>query len=292
MNKIASSELIINSRGAVYHLDLTPEEIADTIITVGDPGRVEKISRHFDHLEYAVSHREFITHTGRVGNKRLSVISTGIGSDNIDIVMNEIDALANIDLQTSIEKIEKKQLNIIRLGTSGSLKKDIGIDSIVASTHGIGLDNLMHFYPFSNNQEEMEIIRAFNEHTLLGNKLSAPYVFGASGFLLAKMIDKVHTGLTVSCPGFYAPQGRNLRLGLSNPNLIQQLETFRLGNHRILNFEMETSAIYGLGKCMGHRCISFSSIVANRITKEFSSNANAAIEGLIKYVLERIERVD
>lgn len=289
MNKIAPSELIINTRGAVYHLDLTPEEIADTIITVGDPGRVEKISRHFDQLEHRSSHREFITHTGWIGNRRISVLSTGIGTDNIDIVMNELDALVNIDLKTRLEKTEKKQLDIIRLGTAGSLQKDIEIDSIVVSTHGVGLDNLMHFYPFKNNDEEMEITRAFNDHTLLGSKFSAPYVFGASAFLLAKMVDQVHAGLTVSCPGFYAPQGRNLRLGLSNPNLIEQLERFRLGNHRILNFEMETSAIYGLGKCMGHRCISFSSIIANRITKEFSSNPEAAVERLIGYVLERIE---
>jgi uridine phosphorylase len=291
MNKIASSELIINARGAVYHLDLTPEEIADTIITVGDPGRVEKISRHFDHLEHQSTHREFITHTGRIGNKRLSVLSTGIGTDNIDIVMNELDSLFNIDLDSRLEKTEKKQLNIIRLGTAGALQKDIAIDSIVASTHGIGLDNLMHFYPFVNNHEEMEIIRAFNDHTQLGSKLSAPYVFGASAFLLAKLVDQVYAGLTVSCPGFYAPQGRNIRLGLSNPNLIEQLQSFGLGNHRILNFEMETSAIYGLGKCMGHRCISFSSIIANRISKEFSSNVDLTVERLINYVLERIEGV-
>lgn len=289
MNKIASSELIINPRGAVYHLDLTPGEIADTIITVGDPARVEKISCYFDQLEHRSSHREFITHTGTIGNKRLSVVSTGIGTDNIDIVMNELDALVNIDLGTRLEKKEKKQLNIIRLGTAGALQKDITIDSIVASTHGIGLDNLMHFYPFNNNHEELEITRSFNEHTHLSTKLSAPYVFGASAFLLAKMVDQVHAGVTVSSPGFYAPQGRNLRLGLTNPNLLEQLESFRLGNHRILNFEMETSAIYGLGKCMGHRCISFSSIVANRITKEFSSNAEAAVDKLIRYVLERIE---
>ncbi len=290
MNKIESSELIINKRGAVYHLDLRPEEIADTIITVGDPSRVGRISCHFDHIEYQTSNREFISHTGTTGNKRITVISTGIGTDNIDIVLNELDALVNIDLETRLVKHEKKQLNIIRLGTAGALQKDIAIDSIVASTHGIGLDNLMHFYPFSNNNEEHDIARAFKQHTLMSSSTSDPYVFGAGAFLLAKLVDRTAAGLTVSCPGFYGPQGRNLRLGLSMANLNELLTSFQFGNHRILNFEMETSAIYGLGKCMGHQCISFSTIVANRITKEFTSNAEAAVDKMIEYVLERVER--
>lgn len=288
MNKIETSELIINKRGAVYHLDLRPEEIADTIITVGDPSRVGKISCHFDQLEFQASNREFLSHTGFLGNKRITVISTGIGTDNIDIVLNELDALANIDLETRLVKNEKKQLNIIRLGTAGALQKDIAIDSIVVSTHGIGLDNLMHFYPFNNNSEELDIARAFKQHTQMSSSTSDPYVFGAGAFLLAKLVDRSAAGLTVSCPGFYGPQGRNLRLGLSMANLNELLTSFQFGNHRILNFEMETSAIYGLGKCMGHQCISFSTIVANRITKEVTLNAEAAVDRMIEYVLERI----
>jgi uridine phosphorylase len=288
MQKIGASELIINQRGAVYHLDLRPEEIADTIITVGDPFRVEKVSKYFDQIDHKSSHREFITHTGRIGDKRISVVSTGIGPDNIDIVMNELDALVNIDLTERIEKTEKKSLSIIRIGTSGSLQEHIGVDSYVASTHGIGLDNLMHFYAFQNNDEESEIGRAFLEQVHLNGHLSKPYVFSASGFQLAKLADNCHAGITVTCPGFYGPQGRVLRMRLAMPNLNEELTSFRFGNHKILNFEMETAAIYGLGKALGHQCISLSAIVANRIAMEFSKDADAAIDGLIRHTLERI----
>ena len=288
MQKIGASELIINQRGAVYHLDLRSEEIADTIITVGDPFRVEKVSKYFDQIEHKSNHREFITHTGRIGNKKISVVSTGIGPDNIDIVMNELDALVNIDLSERIEKAEKKSLNIIRIGTSGSLQKHIGVDSFVASTHGIGLDNLLHFYGFQNNDEECEIGRAFLEQVHLNPNLSKPYVFSASAFQLAKLTDKYHVGITVTCPGFYGPQGRVLRMRLAMPNLNEELTNFRFGNHKILNFEMETAAIYGLGKALGHQCISLSAIVANRIAMEFSKDVDATIDRLIMQTLEAI----
>ena len=288
MQQIGASELIINQRGAVYHLDLRPEEIADTIITVGDPFRVEKVSKYFDQIDHKSSHREFITHTGRIGNKKISVVSTGIGPDNIDIVMNELDALVNIDLTERIEKPEKKSLNIIRIGTSGSLQEHIGVDSYVASTHSIGLDNLLHFYAFQNNDEESEIGRAFLEQVHLNGHLSKPYVVSASGFQLAKLADNCHAGITVTCPGFYGPQGRVLRMRLSMPNLNEELTSFRFGNHKILNFEMETAAIYGLGKALGHQCISLSAIVANRIAMEFSKDADTTIDGLIRHTLERI----
>lgn len=288
MQKIGASELIINQRGAVYHLDLRPEEIADTIITVGDPFRVEKVSKYFDQIEHKSSHREFITHTGRIGNKKISVVSTGIGPDNIDIVMNELDALVNIDLTDRTEKAEKKSLNIIRIGTSGSLQKHIGVDSFVASTHGIGLDNLLHFYAFQNNDEECEISRAFQEQVHLNANLSKPYVFSASAFQLAKLTDNCHVGITVTCPGFYGPQGRVLRMRLAMPNMNEELTSFRFGNHKILNFEMETAAIYGLGKVLGHKCISLSAIVANRIAMEFSKDVDSTIDSLIRQTLEAI----
>lgn len=288
MNPIESSELIINPRGAVYHLDLRPEEIADTIITVGDPFRVEKVSKYFDQIEHRSNHREFITHTGTVNGKRISVVSTGIGPDNIDIVMNELDALVNIDLESRLEKKEKKSLNIIRIGTSGSLQPEIAVDSFVASTHGIGLDNLLHFYPYRNNEVEAELLRAFKMQVQLNPDLSSPYVSSASAFLLSKLVDGCHAGITATCPGFYAPQGRNLRLGLSMPHLNDQLTAFRFGNLKITNFEMETSAIYGLGKMMGHHCLSLSAIVANRITRAFSGDADATIDKLIRQVLGRI----
>ena len=202
--------------------------------------------------------------------------------------MNELDALVNIDLTERIEKPEKKSLNIIRIGTSGSLQEHIGVDSYVASTHGIGLDNLLHFYAFQNNDEESEIGRAFLEQVHLNGHLSKPYVVSASGFQLAKLADNCHAGITVTCPGFYGPQGRVLRMRLSMPNLNEELTSFRFGNHKILNFEMETAAIYGLGKALGHQCISLSAIVANRIAMEFSKDVDATIDGLIRHTLERV----
>jgi uridine phosphorylase len=285
MNRISASELIINSRGAVYHVNCRPEEIAHTIITVGDPDRVKEVSKHFDSVEFTNNHREFITHTGYIGKKRLSVISTGIGPDNIDIVLNELDALVNIDFETRTIKENLTQLNIIRIGTSGSLQQEIPVDSFVASTHGLGLDNLMNFYRYSNNDEEIQLQQAFVNHTQI-DAITKPYIFGASASLLKEFVQGFHHGITVTCPGFYGPQGRVLRMGLAQPNLIDSLTTFSFGNHRISNFEMETSAIYGMGKVLGHRCLSLNAIVANRISKEFSSDGGAAVENLIIKSLE------
>ncbi len=287
MNRIEPSELIINNRGAVYHVNCRAEEIANTIITVGDPDRVKEVSKHFDTIEYTNNHREFITHTGYIGKKRLSVTSTGIGPDNIDIVLNELDALVNIDLETRTIKENLTQLNIIRIGTSGSLQQQIAVDSFVASTHGLGLDNLMQFYRHTNNDEEIQINQAFTNHTNI-DTITKPYIFGASPALLKEFVADCYSGITVTCPGFYGPQGRVLRLGLAQPNLIDSLTSFSFGNHQITNFEMETSAIYGLGKMLGHNCLSLSAIVANRITKEFSKDGNAAVEKLIKHTLETI----
>lgn len=288
MRKIEPSELIINKRGAIYHLDLRPEEIADTIITVGDPFRVEKVSRHFDSIEHQSHHREFITHTGYIGSSRISVVSTGIGPDNIDIVMNELDALINIDFEQRMPAAERKTLKLVRIGTSGSLQADIPVDSFVASTHGLGLDNLMHYYPFVNNDEESAILQSFRNQVHLNPNLSSPYVFGAGGILLAKLAEDCHVGITATCPGFYGPQGRNLRMGLSMPSLNPELTAFRLGNHRITNFEMETAALYGLSRCMGHQAMSMSAIVANRIAGQFSADADQVVDKLIRHVLERV----
>ncbi|MEO6733586.1 MAG: nucleoside phosphorylase [Ferruginibacter sp.] len=288
MTQIAESELIINNRGAVYHLNCRPEEIAETIITVGDPDRVKEVSKHFDTIEHQNNHREFVVHTGYVGNKRLSCVSTGIGPDNIDIVLNELDALANIDFETRTIKEKHTALNIIRFGTSGSLQKEIPVDSFVASTHGLGLDNLMNFYRKENNEEEKQLLQAFNTHTQLGSGNVSPYLFLASGYLLKHFTNSYHQGITVTCPGFYGPQGRVLRLGLAYPQLIDNLTTFQFGNHHITNFEMETSAIYGLGKALGHHCVSLSAIVANRITKEFSKDGNLAVQNLITHSLNII----
>ena len=288
MSVIESSELIINSRGALYHINCRPEEVASTIITVGDPDRVKEVSKHFDRLEFANQHREFVTHTGYIGNHRISVISTGIGPDNIDIVINELDALANIDLETRTVKDNITSLRIIRVGTSGSLQKDIPIDSFVASTHGLGLDNLLHFYQSHTNVEEAQLLSSFVQHTQLGNHATLPYIHAAHAGIMKEFVEGFHHGITVTCPGFYGPQGRILRMGLAHPQLINQLTSFQYGNHRITNFEMETSAIYGMGKILGHQCLSLSAIVANRISREFSSDGNAAVEKLILVTLENI----
>lgn len=288
MNRIAESELIINDRGAVYHLNCRPEEIAETIVTVGDPDRVGEVSKYFDKLEYQQRHREFVTHTGYIGNKRISCVSTGIGPDNIDIVLNELDALVNIDFETRLIKESLTRLNIIRFGTSGSLQQDIPVDHFVASTHGLGLDNLMHFYRTENNEEEKQLIQAFSTHTQLQTGSVSPYITMASAALIKHFTSGYHQGITVTCPGFYGPQGRILRLGLGYPMLIDNLTNFSFGNYRITNFEMETSAIYGLGNALGHHCLSLSAIVANRISREFSKNGAAAVEQLIKKSLQVI----
>ncbi len=291
MQSIAPSELIITDRGAIYHLDLRPEEVADTVITVGDPDRVKEVSKHFDMIEIQRSHREFITHTGRMGKKRISVVSTGIGTDNIDIVLNELDALVNIDFETRMIKNQLQHLNIIRIGTSGSLQADIPVDSFVAGTHGIGIDNLLNFYLTDNNEEEKQLLHSFVTQTQLHGRVSYPYIAGASISLMKNFVAGYHHGITVTCPGFYGPQGRVLRLGISNPQLIDRLTDFKFGQYRIANFEMETSAIYGLGKALQHHCISLNAIVANRISKTFSANGAAAVEKLIIKTLEIISEI-
>jgi uridine phosphorylase len=286
MNRIAESELIINDRGAVYHLNLRPDEIANTVITVGDPDRVKEISKHFDSIEVKAEHREFITHTGYVGKKRLTVLSSGIGPDNIDIVMNELDALANIDFQTRLIKPQLRPLNIIRIGTSGSLQADIPVDSFVAATHGLGIDNLLNFYRHEHNEEEKQLIHSFVTHTQIHGQIGHPYISSGAASLIKHFVKNFHNGITVTCPGFYGPQGRVLRLGIRNPDLINRLTDFRFGQHRITNFEMETSAIYGLGKLLGHNCLAINAIIANRVQKEFSKNAKKTIESLIQQFLE------
>jgi len=286
MQKIQESELIINNRGAVYHLDMRPEELAETIITVGDPDRVAQVSKHFDRIEFQCQHREFISHTGYLGKKRLTVISTGIGPDNIDIVLNELDALVNIDFTTRTIKPQLTSLNIIRVGTSGSLQADIPTDSFVASTHGLGIDNLLNFYRYEENEEEKQLLQSFVTQTQLHHRISQPYICGCSAGLIKHFVNNFHHGITVTCPGFYGPQGRILRLGLSNPQLIDRLTQFAFGPHRITNFEMETSSIYGLGKLLGHHCLSLSAIVANRVSKQFSNDSQKTIEQLISKTLD------
>ena len=290
MSRIAESEMILNARGAIYHLNLLPDEIGSTVFLVGDPDRVKEVSKHFDKIEYKGEYREFITHTGLIGKKKLTVLSTGIGTDNIDIAINELDALVNIDLTTREIKPTLTSLNLIRIGTSGALQPEIPVDNFIASTHGLGIDNLLNFYRLEQNDEERQLLHSFVTSTQMHSQIGYPYIAGASGSLIKHFVKDFYQGITVTCPGFYGPQGRVLRLGISNPELINRLTQFRFGQHRITNFEMETSAIYGLSKLLGHNCLSLNAVIANRVRKEFSKDGKAAVESLIVKVLEIVSQ--
>ncbi len=288
--RIAESELVLNENGSVYHLDLLPENIADTIILVGDQGRVGKISKHFDAIEYSGQKREFLTHTGRIGSKRLTVLSTGIGTDNIDIVINELDALVNIDLNSRIAKQETKSLNLIRLGTSGSLQEELPVDSFLLSTHGIGFDGVLNYYAESRNVEDTELTEAFMKQMNWHEDFPRPYIVEGSKKLFALLQDGTHHGITATANGFYGPQGRQLRLKARVPDLNEKLMNFEFQGHRITNFEMETSALFGLGKALGHECATVCAIIANRFRKEYSKYHDLSIEQLISFLVERLTK--
>lgn len=285
MERIPPSELVLNPDNSVYHLGLRPDQISDTIITVGDPERVSKITRHFSKIEHRVSKREFVTHTGYYKGKRLTVMSTGMGTDNIEIVMMELDALVNIDLQLRVVKKEHKTLNIVRLGTSGSLQADIPVGSQLVSDYAIGLDALMFFYQLDNTREEADFSTALHDSGELPFK---PYVVRGSQLLLEKIGYDMIRGNTLTSPGFYAPQGRQLRATLRLPKMVEALSRFRYQDKRLTNFEMETSGYYAMGKILGHEVLSINGILANRISNEFSSKPEEVVEGLIGKVLDRI----
>jgi uridine phosphorylase len=288
MNKIAASELILNKDGSVYHLNLLPENLADTVIFVGDQDRVEKITQYFDSVEFETQKREFKTQTGIYKGKRISVISTGIGPDNIDIVLNELDALVNIDLKNRTVKEYHTSLNIIRIGTSGSLQSDIPVDSFLLSSHAIGMDGMLHSYDCKHVCEE-DIETAFIKHTNWSSDKSRPYCIKNGEALANKiMSDKVHTGITATAGGFYGPQGRVLRLGLQDTTLNNKMDSFQFNTHRITNLEMETSAIYGLSKLLGHNAVSMNAIIANRANGTFSNNPYKVVDDLIQYTLDKI----
>ncbi|MBX2844195.1 MAG: nucleoside phosphorylase [Flammeovirgaceae bacterium] len=279
------SELILNPDGSVYHLNLFPENIAENIITVGDPDRVGQVSQYFDSISFKKKKREFITHTGKYNDKPITVISTGMGTDNIEILMMELDALVNIDLAKRREKKEKKKLNIIRIGTSGSLQEDIPLDSHLVSENGIGFDNLMSFYDLSQDENQLRLASALKEKLKLPFQ---PYLAKGSFKLIDQLAFDLLKGNTVTCPGFYSPQGRELRLPLKLPNLILDMNSFNLRGFRLTNFEMETAGYYALGKLLGHEVISLNAIIANRISNQFSRNPKGVIDDLIKKVLTRI----
>lgn len=286
MHAIPDSELIINPDGSIYHLHLRPEQIAETIITVGDPGRVPLVSKYFDQIEHQAQHREFITHTGKIGNKRLTVLSTGIGTDNIDIALNELDALANIDFNTRLPRTATRRLDIIRLGTSGALAREIEMDSIVLSGAAIGIDNLLHFYNRQPEEAELALAQAFNQHiSRLLPEIKA-YAALAHDRLLKQFSGIGESGVTLTAPGFYAPQGRQLRSVNKLPEFLPAIGSFTFEGHPILNLEMETSAIFALGKHLGHRCLSVNAILAHRLNGTFSADPAKTIEKMIRLAID------
>lgn len=288
MKQFKESELILNPDGSVYHIHLRPEDVAETVLLVGDQHRVPVISKYFDKIEVKKAGREFVTHTGVINGKRITAISTGIGTDNIDIVINELDAAVNIDLEKRIPKEKHSVLNLIRLGTSGALQPGIEVDTMVASAYGIGFDGLFNFYQYDEKMLEMEMIEAFMQHTGWNKRLPFPYIVKASDNLLKKLAYDMPAGITATANGFYAPQGRQLRIPLAFPELNERIESFRFGEQRINNFEMETSALYALGQTLGHNTLTICDIIANRVTKQFSKDYKASVEKMIQLVLERL----
>jgi uridine phosphorylase len=287
MFPIPSTDLLINPDGSIYHLNLKPEQVADTVILVGDPDRVPEISRYFDNVEYRVRNREFITHTGVCRGKRITALATGIGTDNIDIVLNELDALVNIDFATrSVNPVHRK-LDIIRIGTSGAIQPDIPVDTFGLSTFGLGLDNLLYYYNATHVQCE-EMTEAFLDQTKWNIPHVRPYFVKGSESLAKKFTGGMIHGITATAPGFYGPQGRKLRIGLADPEMITRLQDFRFNDERIINFEMETSALYALGELLDHNVLTVCALIANRATQSFNRDHKPVIKKLVELVLETI----
>jgi len=284
---LAASELVLNADGSVYHCRLLPENLAETIFLVGDPGRVPIVSSFFDRVDFKTQNREIATHTGTKNGKQVSVISTGMGTDNIDIVLSELDAVANIDLKNKQVNPNHKQLTFIRLGTSGSLQEDIPVDSFLASSHGLGFDGLIYYYAHAETVSDNLFVEKFIEAVDWDKNLPRPYLVDGDAGLLKKAIDLgFYSGVTATATGFYGPQGRVLRLGVKDKFLNEKLSGFRYNDMKITNFEMETSGIYGLSKLMGHRAITINCIVANRFTGQFSKDYHQSMKQLIGMVIE------
>lgn len=285
MARISETDLILNTDGSVYHLSLKPKNISNKIITVGDPGRVYAVSKYFDRIDFEMNKREFITHVGKYKNKRITVISTGIGTDNIEIFFNEIDALVNIDIKTREPKAKHQKLRIVRIGTSGALQEDIPLGSHLVSEYAIGLDNLMNFYRLKYTKKELKIADNLASKVDLNFR---PYVIKGSPKLLRKIGHDMIVGNTVTCPGFYAPQGRVLRAPIRYPKLLEEMNYFHSDNFWITNFEMESSAYYAFARMLGHEALSVNAIIANRISNKFMKHQTDVMDSLIKKVLDRI----
>lgn len=290
MDKLICSELILNNDGSVYHLKLHPEDVADTIIVVGDPYRVPLISKYFDRIELTKSNREFVTHTGYIGKKHISVMSTGIGVDNIDIVFNELDILSAIDLTSRTINKTKRTFNIIRLGTTGGISDKINLDDILFSKYAIGIDGVPHHYKHDSNLFEQALSHEFAQKTNWSAKLAEPYAVGSSDLLWDHMYeDQFNKGITLTMNGFYAPQGRSLRIPLSQPDVLKNCDLIKFNNLKVSNIEMETAGLYAFGKIFNHEVISLSTVLANRATGLFSSNPSKSIEKMIKFAISKLE---
>ena len=281
---ISETDLILNKDGSVYHLNLLPEHIADTVITVGDPDRVSRVSRYFDQVDFKIRKREFVTHGGRLNRKQIMVVSTGMGTDNVEIFFTELDALVNVDLRTRTQKNQRRKLNVIRIGTSGALQKEIPLDSHVVTDYAIGLDSLMHFYDLKANAYEEKIAGDIEKKT--GTPFT-PYVIRGSAKLKKQVGFDMIPGNTVTCPGFYAPQGRSVRLVPKHPGLLGRLTGYAAGKFRLTNFEMETAGYYSMARMLGHEALSVSAIIANRAEKRFSKSPDKVVDKLIQTVLDR-----
>lgn len=287
---LAEPDLIVNDDGSVYHLAMKPEALSDLVIVVGDPQRVHEISDHFTGIEHQASNREFNSCTGYYNGVRLTALSTGIGTDNCDIVMHELDALANFDLKTRQQNPDFRSLKIIRIGTSGSIQPDVPVNSFSLSTHALGIDNLMHFYRDSAGIIDQDLTKAFAEHCEWPELNSQPYIVKGSDQLIEMFRPHCVSGITVTAPGFYGPQGRFLRLALKDPDMIRKFQSFKHNGHRIINFEMETSALYGLGALMGHQMATVCVLIANRATGNYSRNHKDSVKSLISLVLEQLTK--
>ena len=286
---IPGSQLVFNNEGAIYHLNLFPEMLADNIILVGDPDRVAMVSQHFDTIEYKRQNRELVTHTGTYKGKRITALSTGMGTDNIDIVINELDAVANIDFKTRTPKTEHRTLNMVRLGTCGALQPEIGVeDSYVASRYAIGLDGLAYFYKEHDEVINKEMTDAFIRDMKYPTDLPKPYIVESSKELFDRLTAGYHQGITATSPGFYGPQGRSLRLELTYPQINPDIEKFNYNGWKVCNFEMESSALFSLGKMLGHNCLTICVAIANRVTEKFSADYHPYVEKLIENTLERL----
>ena len=285
---LEASELIVNPDGSIYHLKLRKEHVADTVILVGDQNRVARISQHFDRIEHQISNREFVTHTGTFQGKRITALSTGIGTDNVDIVINELDALFNIDFESRTLKSDHHALNLVRLGTSGALQEDIPVDSFVLSTHGLGFDGVMNFYAGEYSAEEQALASTFAEHCGWRSDMNPPYVVEGSSALASRIGEGMRHGVTATANGFYGPQGRILRLPTKLPDLNEKLTSFKHDDHRITNFEMETSALFGLSAMLGHEASTVCAIIANRLRREYSKDYKETVDKLILTLLDRL----